>query len=136
MPPAPPPEVPGPRTPRTLSIDIGGTALKSLVLDATGSPVTERVRVQTPRPATPRRVLQALWALVEPLGTFERVSVRFPGVVVDGVDPAPRPTCTLTGPASRSRARSVIASAARPGSSIRGGDRSMHAAVDGAACRR
>jgi polyphosphate glucokinase len=85
MPPAPPQAVPGPHTPRTLSIDIGGTGLKSLVLDSTGSPVTERVRVQTPRPATPRRVLQALWALVEPLGTFERVSVGFPGVVVDGV---------------------------------------------------
>ena len=55
------------------------------MLDAAGEPVTERVRVETPRPATPRRVLQALWALVEPLGTFERVSVGFPGVVVEGV---------------------------------------------------
>ena len=73
------------RTPRTLCIDVGGTGLKALVLDSTGEPVTERVRVETPRPATPRRVLQAIWALVEPLGAFERVSVGFPGVVVDGV---------------------------------------------------
>src|SRR5215469_10565288 len=77
--------LPRPRTPRTLSIDIGGTGLKALVLDPTGGPLTERVRVETPRPATPRRVLQAIWALVEPLGAFERVSVGFPGVVVDGV---------------------------------------------------
>jgi len=73
------------RTPRTLCIDVGGTGLKALVLDSTGEPVTERVRVETPRPATPRRVLQAIWALVEPLGAFERVSVGFPGVVVDGM---------------------------------------------------
>jgi len=79
------PELPKPRTPRTLSIDIGGTGLKALVLDPTGEPVTERVRVETPRPATPRRVLQAIWTLVEPLGAFERVSVGFPGVVVEGV---------------------------------------------------
>jgi len=76
--------LPRPRTPRTLSIDIGGTGLKALVLDPTGEPLTERVRVETPRPATPRRVLQAIWALVEPLGAFERVSVGFPGVVVNG----------------------------------------------------
>jgi len=77
--------LPKPRTPRTLCIDIGGTGLKALILDSTGSPVTERVRVETPRPATPRRLLQTIWALVEPLGAFERVSVGFPGVVVEGV---------------------------------------------------
>jgi polyphosphate glucokinase len=77
--------LPKPRTPRTLCIDIGGTGLKALILDSTGGPVTERVRVETPRPATPRRLLQTIWALVEPLGAFERVSVGFPGVVVEGV---------------------------------------------------
>ena len=40
--------------PRTLAIDIGGTGLKALVLDRAGRPVTERQRVETPRPATPR----------------------------------------------------------------------------------
>ncbi|HZX40887.1 MAG TPA: ROK family protein [Myxococcaceae bacterium] len=79
------PELPKPRTPRTLSIDIGGTGVKALVLASGGEPLTERVRVETPRPATPRRLLQAIWALVEPLGPFERVSVGFPGVVVEGV---------------------------------------------------
>jgi len=77
--------VPGPRVPRTLCIDIGGTGLKALVLDVSATPLTERVRVETPRPATPPRVLKALWAIVEPLGAFERVSVGFPGVVVEGV---------------------------------------------------
>ena len=70
---------------RTLAIDIGGTGLKALVLDADGKALTDRVRVPTPRPATPDQILPALWKLVEPLGAFERVSVGFPGVVVEGV---------------------------------------------------
>jgi polyphosphate glucokinase len=70
---------------RTLAIDIGGTGLKALVLGPDGAAVTERVRVETPRPATPMAVLHALWSLIEPLGEFDRVSVGFPGIVVDGV---------------------------------------------------
>lgn len=70
---------------RTLAIDIGGTGLKALVLGPDGHALTERARVDTPRPATPKAVLHALWALIEPLGEFDRMSVGFPGVVVDGV---------------------------------------------------
>jgi len=72
-------------TPRTLCIDIGGTGLKALVVGPTGKPLTDRVRVETPRPATPQAVLRALEKLVAPLGVFERASVGFPGVVMDGV---------------------------------------------------
>ena len=71
-------------TPHTLAIDIGGTGLKALVLDARGKALTERVRVETPRPATPRAVLAALAKLVSPLSGYDRVSVGFPGVVRDG----------------------------------------------------
>jgi polyphosphate glucokinase len=71
--------------PRTLAIDVGGTGLKALVLDEKGAPLTERVRVETPRPATPAAILLALRKLVATLGDFDRVSVGFPGVVVDGV---------------------------------------------------
>lgn len=73
-----------PSTPHTLAIDIGGTGLKALVLDARGKALTERVRVETPRPATPRAVLAALAKLVSPLSGYDRVSVGFPGVVRDG----------------------------------------------------
>lgn len=75
---------------RTLAIDIGGTGLKALVLDAGGRALTARVRVETPRPATPGALLPAIATLVEPLGAFDRISIGFPGVVVDGV--------TLTAP--------------------------------------
>ena len=70
---------------RTLTIDIGGSGLKALILDAKGSPLTDRARVETPRPATPTAVLEALWTLIEPLGDFDRISCGFPGVVTDGV---------------------------------------------------
>ena len=72
-------------TPHTLAIDIGGTGLKALVLDAKGTPLTERARVETPRPATPRAILRDLAKLIATLGTFDRVSVGFPGVVIDGI---------------------------------------------------
>lgn len=69
----------------TLAIDIGGTGLKAAVLDPTGKPVNERVRVKTPRPATPESVLAALKDVLAPQAPFVRVSCGFPGVVVGGV---------------------------------------------------
>ena len=69
----------------TLCIDIGGSGTKAIVLDAQGQPRGERVRVETPRPATPEAVLAATQELIAGLGEFDRVSVGFPGVVVDGV---------------------------------------------------
>jgi polyphosphate glucokinase len=69
----------------TLSIDIGGTGLKAAVLDPQGKPINERVRIPTPRPATPPNVLAALAQLIEAQPKFERISVGFPGVVFDGV---------------------------------------------------
>jgi polyphosphate glucokinase len=77
--------VAAPKELRTLAIDIGGTGLKALVLGADGTALTDRVRVPTPRPATPAALVPAIVALVEPLGAFDRISVGFPGVVVDGV---------------------------------------------------
>jgi polyphosphate glucokinase len=71
--------------PVTLAIDIGGTGLKALLLDVEGSAITERMRVETPRPATPTAVVKEVLKLVRGLGAFDRVSVGFPGVVVEGV---------------------------------------------------
>ena len=74
-----------PARPRTLAVDIGGTGLKTIVLDAAGKPLTERLRVDTPRPATPRAVLAAIGGMAKQQGPYERVSVGFPGVVRRGV---------------------------------------------------
>jgi polyphosphate glucokinase len=70
--------------PITLAIDVGGTGLKALLLDDKGNARTERVRVATPRPASPTAVVAAILDLVRPLGDYDRVSIGFPGVVVDG----------------------------------------------------
>jgi polyphosphate glucokinase len=70
---------------KTLAIDIGGTGLKMLVLNEAGEALTERGRMDTPRPATPESVLEALSALSHAQGEFDRISCGFPGVVTDGV---------------------------------------------------
>ena len=68
----------------TLAIDIGGTRLKAGILAATGRMTAGPRRVDTPHPSPPSAVVDALVALVGPLGTFERISIGFPGVVRDG----------------------------------------------------
>jgi polyphosphate glucokinase len=70
---------------RTLSIDIGGTGIKAITLDVDGKAVTERVRIETPSPATPEAVLAVIDELVKQQREFDRVSVGFPGVVQEGV---------------------------------------------------
>jgi polyphosphate glucokinase len=70
---------------RTLCIDIGGTGIKAIVLDQEGRPVTERARLETPDPAVPNAVLTVIEEVVRSQGAFDRVSIGFPGVVIDGV---------------------------------------------------
>lgn len=70
---------------RTLSIDIGGSGIKVMVLDETGNPLTERVRLDTPRPPTPEAVMNTIAQLVTSVGEFDRISAGFPGVVRAGV---------------------------------------------------
>jgi polyphosphate glucokinase len=71
--------------PRTLSVDIGGTGIKMLVLDASGRPITERARELTPKPAKPKALLEVIRGMLGAHPRFDRMSVGFPGVVVDGV---------------------------------------------------
>jgi len=70
---------------RTLAIDIGGSGLKMIVLDGDGHPITERSREPTPKKRMPEKVLAVLSTQIAGQGEFDRVSVGFPGVVVDGV---------------------------------------------------
>lgn len=70
---------------RTLTVDIGGSGIKMMVLDEAGIALTERSRVETPQPPTPDLVLEAIANLALGQGEFARVSVGFPGVVRGGV---------------------------------------------------
>jgi polyphosphate glucokinase len=80
----------GPTKPLTLAIDIGGSHLKAAVLDAAGEFFKNPLRVKTPKPAAPDKVVAALADLSQRLGPFDRISIGFPGVV--------RKDCVLTAP--------------------------------------
>ncbi|MCS6885992.1 MAG: ROK family protein [Acidobacteriota bacterium] len=73
------------RSVRTLAVDVGGSGIKVMVLDEKGTPLTERARQETPRPAKPAPILKVISELAATQGEFDRVSVGFPGVVHDGV---------------------------------------------------
>ncbi len=70
---------------RTLTVDIGGSGVKAMVLDKAGKSLTERNRVETPQPPKPNAVIDAIAQLASGQGEFHRVSVGFPGVVRGGV---------------------------------------------------
>jgi polyphosphate glucokinase len=73
------------KTPRTLCFDIGGTGIKAELLDERGRPLTDRARIPTPKGATPRQVIGIIRKLAVGEGSFDRVSVGFPGVTKNGV---------------------------------------------------
>ena len=68
----------------TFCLDIGGTGVKGLTADVADRPTSERVRVETPRPATPEAVLTVVKEIVAQMPAFDRVASGFPGVVVKG----------------------------------------------------
>ena len=71
--------------PITLAIDIGGTNLKAGLLDRDGGVVGKRTKVATMHPSPPDRVVPALVELAGRLGSFDRISVGFPGLIKGGV---------------------------------------------------
>ena len=70
---------------KTLTVDIGGSGIKAMVLDSKGDPIGSRKRVSTPHPAKPGPVLRAIVKLAKRQSDFDRVSVGFPGVIRKGV---------------------------------------------------
>jgi polyphosphate glucokinase len=69
-----------------LGIDIGGSGIKAGLVDlTTGALRTQRVRVPTPQPATPRAITEVVAALVSPLEIDGTVGATFPAVIKQGV---------------------------------------------------
>ena len=70
---------------RTLTIDIGGTGIKMMVIDMQGEAASERQRVRTPKYPKPAAVMEVIGNMIESQAHFDRVSVGFPGVIKRGV---------------------------------------------------
>ncbi len=69
-----------------LGVDIGGSGIKGAVVDTeTGELVTERHRIETPQPATPKAVAIALAQLVVHFNWNGPVGCGFPAAIQHGV---------------------------------------------------
>ncbi|MET0831896.1 MAG: polyphosphate--glucose phosphotransferase [Acidimicrobiia bacterium] len=67
-------------------VDVGGSGVKGAPVDlADGRLTGERVRIATPRPATPDAVYDTIEQVLEAHGWHGDVGVAVPAVVVDGV---------------------------------------------------
>lgn len=68
-----------------LGIDIGGSGVKGAVVDpATGDLLSDRIRIPTPDPPTPKKIAEVVKELVDQLDYTGRVGCSFPTVVADG----------------------------------------------------
>lgn len=69
---------------RILCIDVGGTGLKAAVISPSGKYLIKRHRTRTPKQRKPRNIVKTLCELVAPMGSFDCVTIGFPGVVKHG----------------------------------------------------
>ncbi len=70
---------------KILTIDIGGSRIKATIVDKDGKMLRDYVRIDTPVPAIPDLVLNAIVKLTKDFESFTKVSVGFPGYVRNGV---------------------------------------------------
>lgn len=73
-----------PAAKQILCIDVGGSGLKAAVITPRGRYVAKRVRIKTPKQRKPGQIVAALVRLVAPLGTYDHVTIGFPGAVKHG----------------------------------------------------
>lgn len=69
----------------TLSMDCGGSFIKSSVLDENGTMRAHEVRVETPYPLGPERFVSTLADIAKQLPPADRVTVGMPGMIRHGV---------------------------------------------------
>ena len=69
-----------------LGIDIGGSFIKAAVVDlAEGTVLSEPIKRETPSPAGPEQVREAVAAVVAELNWAGALGIGYPGVVKDGI---------------------------------------------------
>jgi polyphosphate glucokinase len=70
---------------KTLSVDVGGSGVKGTVLNSVGEMIADRVRIPTPYPCPPERLIEIVVDLASQLPKADRSSLGFPGLVRSGV---------------------------------------------------
>ena len=71
---------------KALGIDIGGSGIKGAMVDTDrGQMITDRYRIPTPRPATPKAVIGTIKKIIRHFDYQGPLGVGFPGIVVDGL---------------------------------------------------
>ena len=70
---------------KVLSIDIGGSHIKSTILNEKGELQKDYEKVATPVPASPENVIKSIKALVKSFPEYDKISVGFPGYIKNGV---------------------------------------------------
>ena len=70
---------------KILGIDIGGTGIKGAIVNAkTGELVSKRLRIPTPKPATPENVSDSLKKIIKEFEWVGPVGVSFPTIIKNG----------------------------------------------------
>lgn len=68
-----------------LGIDIGGTGIKAAIINTkTGELITERHRIDTPKPASPKAVAKVIKEIIHHFEWKTAVGCTFPTIMVDG----------------------------------------------------
>jgi len=70
---------------KILSIDIGGSRIKGILLDKEGNTLVDYQRITTPKFPTPENVLDGIRELSTGFNGFTKVAVGFPGYVRGGM---------------------------------------------------
>ena len=68
-----------------LTIDIGGSFIKATVLSGDGEFLGDYIKIKTPDPATPQKVLAAILNLVAEFHDYGKIAVGFPGYMKKGI---------------------------------------------------
>ncbi|WP_457129159.1 ROK family protein [Mucilaginibacter sp. HD30] len=69
---------------KILAIDIGGSHVKATVLDKNGDMLSDYIKSDTPLPANPDNIINAIKELTKDL-SFDKISVGFPGYVRNNI---------------------------------------------------
>jgi polyphosphate glucokinase len=85
----------------TLSVDCGGLGIKASVLDGAGTMRAQPIRVDTPYPLSPERLVSTIAELASRLPHADRASIGMPGMIRHGVVIATPHYINVAGPRTR-----------------------------------